>query len=62
MPSNKSHTIKKKRGFSDLKKDCTQTHELSVPYSETEIATALKDLKPGKAARPDRMNPEFLIN
>ncbi|KAL4083147.1 hypothetical protein QTP88_028477 [Uroleucon formosanum] len=62
MPSNKRHTIQIRKRFRDLKKECTQTHELSAPYSVAEITTALKDLKPGKAAGPDGMHPEFLIN
>jgi len=61
-PSNKSHTTQIIKRFRDLKKECSQTHELSAPYSEAEINTALKDLKPGKAAGPDGMHSEFLIN
>ncbi|KAE9532084.1 hypothetical protein AGLY_010286 [Aphis glycines] len=59
---NQRHTIQIRKRFRDLKKECTQTHELSAPYSVAEITTALKDLKPGKAAGPDGMHPEFLIN
>jgi len=57
MLSNKSHTIKIRKRFSDFKKECTQTHELSTPYPGAEIATAQKDLKPRKAARPDGILP-----
>lgn len=62
MPLNKSHSIQIRKRFSDLIKECTQTHEHSTSYSKAEIAIALNDLKPGKAARPDKMHPESLIN
>jgi hypothetical protein len=62
MPSNKRHTTQIGKRLRDLKNECTQTHELSAPYSVAEITTALKDLKPGKAAGPDGIHPEFLIN
>ncbi|VVC42390.1 Hypothetical protein CINCED_3A021544 [Cinara cedri] len=61
MPSSKRHTTQIRKRFTDFKKQCTQIYELCAPYSEAEITTALKDLKPGKAAGPDGMHPEFLI-
>jgi hypothetical protein len=62
MPSKKRHTNQIRKRFRDLKKECTQIYELSAPYSVAEITTALKGLKPGKAAGSDGMHPEFLIN
>jgi len=52
--------IRIKKNFKILNENCTQTPEVSAPYTEAEIGDALKDLNPGKVTGSDHMHPKIL--
>lgn len=61
-PRDKGFTRQIKRKLRALKTNCAERTEHTRPFSISEITTALKDVKTGKAPGSDGVHPEFLLH
>ena len=58
--TNKNHTLNVKRSCTALCNAAGVVGHLMTPFSDLELSNAIKDLKTGKAQRPDNIPADFL--